>query len=80
MTEREVYEFYNDKVKVAYSEIEARDNNLPVELLFEIHSALDHLKRFHLDEETEEESAEKAYSHLKRCVLDAYKLKLKYYL
>ena len=38
MTEKEVYQFYNDYVKVAYSEIEAAGNNLPVELLFEVHS------------------------------------------
>ena len=79
MTEREVYEFYNERVKVAYSEIEARNNKLPIELLFEIHSALDHLKRFHLNEDSEEEACGKAYSHLKRGVLDAYKLKLKYF-
>ena len=79
MTENEVYEFYNLRVKTAYSEIEARGNELPVELLFEIHSAFDHLKRFHLGEDTEDRASEKAYSHLKRGVLDAYKLKLKYH-
>lgn len=79
MTENEVYEFYSLRVKVAYSEVEARCNELPVELLFEIHSAFDHLKRYHLGEDTEERASEKAYSHLKRGVLDAYKLKLKYH-
>lgn len=79
MTEHDVYKFYNEIVKVAYSEIEARNNKLPIELLFEIHSALDHLKRFHLNEDNEEEACLKAYSHLKRGVLDAYKLKLKYF-
>ena len=53
MTEREVYRFYNDTVKVIYSEIEARNNTLPVELLFEINSAFDHLKRIHVDNEPE---------------------------
>ena len=79
MTEKEVYSFYNEKVKILYSEIEARNNTLPVELLFEIHSAFDHLKRFHVDGETEERCAEKAFSHLKRGLLDAFKLKLKYH-
>jgi hypothetical protein len=79
MTEREVYSFYNEKVKILYSEIEARNNTLPVELLFEIHSAFDHLKRFHVDNEPEDRSAEKAFSHLKRGLLDAFKLKLKYH-
>ena len=79
MTEKDVYSFYNEKVKILYSEIEARENTLPVELLFEIHSAFDHLKRFHVDGEAENISAEKAFSHLKRGLLDAFKLKLKYH-
>ena len=79
MTEKDVYSFYNEKVKILYSEIEARENTLPVELLFEIHSAFDHLKRFHVDGEAENTCAEKAFSHLKRGLLDAFKLKLKYH-
>lgn len=79
MTEKGVYQFYNEKVKVLYSEIEARNNTLPVELLFEIHSAFDHLKRIHVDDEPETDCAEKAFSHLKRGALDAFKLKLKYH-
>ncbi|MCL2440390.1 MAG: hypothetical protein FWD14_01490 [Treponema sp.] len=79
MTEKDVYSFYNEKVKILYSEIEARENSLPVELLFEIHSAFDHLKRIHIDGEPESHCAEKAFSHLKRGLLDAFKLKLKYH-
>lgn len=79
MTELEVYKFYNDTVKVIYSEIEAKNNTLPVELLFEINSAFDHLKRIHIDGDTEEFQAQKAYAHLKRGCLDAFKLKLKYF-
>jgi len=79
MTEKDVYQFYNEKVKILYSEIEARNNSLPVELLFEIHSAFDHLKRIHVDGEPESNCAEKAFSHLKRGLLDAFKLKLKYH-
>ena len=59
MTEKEVYQFYNDTVKIIYSEIEAKKNSLPVELLFEIHSAFDHLKRIHIDNEPEELQAQK---------------------
>jgi len=66
-------------VKILYSEIEARNNTLPVELLFEIHSAFDHLKRIHVDNEPETSCAEKAFSHLKRGLLDAFKLKLMYH-
>ena len=79
MDERDIYQFYNDKVKVIYSEIEARNNVLPVELLFEIHSAFDHLKRIHIDGASASEQIEKAYSHLKRGCLDAFKLKLKFF-
>jgi hypothetical protein len=79
MTEKDVYCFYNYRVKIIYSEIEARNNVLPIELLFEIHSAFDHLKRIHIDNESEEHCAEKAFSHLKRGLLDAFKLKLKYH-
>jgi hypothetical protein len=79
MTEKDVYLFYNDRVKILYSEIEARNNTLPGELLFEIHAAFDHLKRIHVDGEPEDKCAEKAFSHLKRGLLDAFKLKLKYH-
>jgi hypothetical protein len=35
MNEIIVYEFYNEKFKPLYSEIEARGNGMPVELLFD---------------------------------------------
>lgn len=79
MNERDVYSFYQGFVKPIYSEIEARWNDIPVELLFESYAAFDHLKRFHLGEGDEVESCAKALSHLKRGVLDAFKLKLKYF-
>ena len=79
MTELDVYKFYNEKVKIIYSEIEARKNVLPIELLFEIHSAFDHLKRIHVDGDSTDEQSNKAYSHLKRGCLDAFKLKLKFF-
>lgn len=79
MNERDVYSFYQEFVKPIYSEIEARWNDIPVELLFESYAAFDHLKRFHLGEGSEVESCTKALSHLKRGVLDAFKLKLKYF-
>ncbi|MCQ2336373.1 MAG: hypothetical protein MJ010_04235 [Paludibacteraceae bacterium] len=79
MRECDVYEFYNEWVKPLYCEIEARNNSLPVELLFEVSSAFDHLKRFHLSEDVEDSACTKAYSHLKRGALDAFKLKLKYF-
>ena len=77
MKEKDIYQFYNDKVKVVYCEIEAKNNTLPVELLFEINSAFDHIKRIYIENENEEECCQKAYSHLKRGLLDAFKLKMK---
>lgn len=79
MTQKDIYEFYNEKVKILYSDVEARNNTLPVELLFEIVAAFDHLKRIYVNNETEEQCSLKAYSHLKRGMLDAFKLKLKYH-
>ena len=79
MKEKDIYQYYNDKIKVVYCEIEAKNNTLPVELLFEINSAFDHIKRIYIEKENEEECCQKAYSHLKRGLLDAFKLKLKYF-
>ena len=79
MTEKDLYSFYNEKVKVIYSWIEAKNNNISVELLFEIHAAFDHLKGYHLGEIAEEEACKEAMSHLRRGMLDAFKLKLKYF-
>jgi hypothetical protein len=76
---KEVYLFYQDFVKPIYSEIEAKDNKIPIELLFETYASFDHIKRFYLDNEEETVSSQKAISHLKRGVLDAFKLKLKYF-
>lgn len=76
---KEAFEFYREYVKPLYCEIEARDNTLPVELLFEIHAAFDHLRRFFVDGEDEIEATHKAISHLKRGALDAFKLKLKFF-
>jgi hypothetical protein len=76
---KEVYEFYQEFVKPIYSEIEARWNDIPVELLFETYASFDHVKRYYIDEEDEHTASMKALSHLKRGVLDAFKLKLKYF-
>ena len=79
MTIKEVFEFYQEYIKRIYSEIEAKRNDIPVELLFETYASFDHIKRFYLDEEDEQTASIKALSHLKRGVLDAFKLKLKYF-
>lgn len=79
MKPSDVYEFYHTYLKPIYSEIEARNNRLPVELLFETFSAFDHLKRIYIEKADEAECCQRAFSHLKRGVLDAFKLKLKYF-
>jgi hypothetical protein len=79
MTIADVFEFYNKYVKPVYSKIEAKGNVLPIQLLFEIHSAFDHLKRSIIDHQPEEECCKCAKSHLKRGLLDAYKLELKFF-
>lgn len=76
---KEVFAFYVDYLKPLYCEIEATDNKLPSELLFEIHAAFDHLRRIYVDENDPTNEAHKACGHLKRAALDAYKLKLKYF-
>jgi len=79
MNIKEVLQFYQNFVKPIYSEIEAKDNKIPIELLFETYASFDHIKRFYIDNEDETISSLKAISHLKRGVLDAFKLKLKYF-
>jgi hypothetical protein len=79
MNIKAVFYFYEKYVKPIYSEIEAKRNNIPVELLFETYAAFDHLKRFYLNSEDENEASSKAIGHLKRGILDAFKLKLKYF-
>ena len=76
---KDVFVFYREYVKPLYCEIEAKDNTLPVELLFEIHAAFDHLRRYFVDGEDESVSTRRAIGHLKRGSLDAFKLKLKFF-
>jgi hypothetical protein len=72
----ELFKFYDEHVKLLYSSVQV-ENQLPAELLFELNAALDHLARHWTHGETEKEAVEKAYSHLKRCCLDVFKLKAK---
>ncbi|MGE4351565.1 MAG: hypothetical protein AB7E52_05180 [Bdellovibrionales bacterium] len=72
---KDVFNYYWEYTKPLYCEIEARDNALPVELLFEIHAAFDHLARHTTCGEDLDDCVNKALSHLKRGCLDAFKLK-----
>ena len=74
-----VYEFYDELIKPTYSKIEANNNTLPVELLFEIHAAFDHIKRIYIEKEDEQSCCRKAISHLRRGSYDIFKLELKYF-
>lgn len=73
----ELFAFYNDYVKLLYSDVQT-DATLPVEVLFEINAAFDHVSRFYIYNENEKVVVEKAYSHLKRSCLDIFKLKMKH--
>lgn len=72
----ELFEFYQSKVKLFYSAVQA-ENELPTEILFEINAAFDHVSRYHIYGQPEEEVVEKAYSHLKRACLDVFKIILR---
>lgn len=76
---KDVFVFYSEYVKPLYCEIEALDNTVPVEMLFEIHAAFDHLRRFFINSDDEATSSRRAIGHLKRAALDALKLKLKFF-
>ena len=72
----ELFTFYYDYVKLLYSQVQTT-NQLPSEVLFEINAAFDHLSRHWHYGQTERQTVEKAYSHLKRSCLDIFKLKVK---
>ena len=67
---------YYDKYKPLYSRIQTF-NEMPVELVFEVAAAWDHLSRHWRFEESESDCIDKAARHIKRAVFDAYKLLLK---
>jgi hypothetical protein len=72
----ELFRFYIDTVKPLYSTVQL-SGSLPVEVLFEINAALDHVSRVWTYEDPEPEAVEKAFSHLKRSCLDIFKLAVK---
>ncbi|MGF1679104.1 MAG: hypothetical protein ACFCUX_07920 [Candidatus Methylacidiphilales bacterium] len=75
-TKAELFLFYSNTLKPLYAAIQS-ENELPPEVLFEIHAALDHLSREYTYGEAEDEVVEKAYSHFKRACLDVFKLTVK---
>jgi hypothetical protein len=73
---KELFNFYYAYVKPLYSEVQTQ-NTLPIETLFELNAAFDHLSVHWINGQTEEEAAAEAFSHLKRSCLDIFKLKVR---
>lgn len=71
-----LFNFYHSYVKILYSAVQA-ENVLPVETLFELNAALDHLSRHWVYEESEAKVVDEAYGHFKRSCLDIFKIKVR---
>jgi hypothetical protein len=69
----ELFRFYHQYVKVLYSLVQT-ENALPVEVLFELNAALDHLSRHWVYGQSEARVVSLAYGHLKRSCLDIFKI------
>jgi len=74
-TFEDLFKFYHEYVKLLYSSVQA-GGTLPIEVLFELNAALDHISRHWAYSESEEAVVDKAYAHLKRTCLDIFKLKV----
>jgi len=61
----EVYEAYNNYAKPIYAEIVAETNQIPSEFLIEILASFDHLKRFYVDNQNENDVSIDALKHIK---------------
>lgn len=78
---KNMYVFYIENLKPLIAEIEARTEQFPVQILNEIRSYNDHLSRVFLNDDNDdlvERELKKAYSHLKRSMLDCYKILMIY--
>jgi len=73
----DLFELYYDRYKPLYSYIQTF-NEMPVELVFEVAAAWDHVSRHWKYAEAENECIDKAGRHIKRAILDGFKLVLKY--
>lgn len=69
----ELFEFYYKDFKPLYCFIQSR-NELPVELLFEINAAFDHLSRKWHYSQNEQDVVHAASAHLKRGCFDVFKI------
>ncbi len=60
----ELFKFYYEFLKPAYSLVSAKNNILPVEILNEIHAAFDHLNRAYNNSEAPDACSVDAKGHL----------------
>jgi hypothetical protein len=72
----ELFSFYHNYVKLLYGMVES-ENLVPIETLFELNAAFDHVSRRWIYDEDESRVVDRAYGHLKRCCLDIFKIKYK---
>ncbi len=75
-TFQQVSELYYARYKPLYNQVQAF-NQMPIELVFEVAAAWDHVSRHWKYGEPETSCADKASRHIKRAILDAFKLILK---
>lgn len=72
-TLQELFQFYYSEFKPLYNRVSA-DGTPPIELLFEVTAAFDHLSRHWQFGDSEEQTVGATSAHLKRGTFDAFKL------
>ena len=79
-TLEELFALYHDRYKPLYSYVQVLANQIPAELAFEMQAALDHISRHYQFQEPLERCLDLASRHIKRAILDCYKLMVRYIL
>ncbi len=72
-TFHDLFEFYYEDFKLLYGHVQSL-NESPIEMLFEINAAFDHLSRHWHYKQDEEEVVNSVSAHLKRGCFDAFKI------
>ena len=70
---KSLFRFYYDRFKPLYSHVQALSEP-PVEMLFELNAAFDHLSRHWSYGESQQDTVQRVIGHLKRGCFDAFKL------
>ncbi|MBI5722974.1 MAG: hypothetical protein HZA50_03370 [Planctomycetes bacterium] len=73
---RELFDFYYNDFKPLYCHLQSL-NQPPLELLFEVNAAIDHLSRHWKYGDSLEDAIGQTCAHLKRASFDAYKIIIK---